>query len=236
MSSEPRRRRRHSPAVYRRRRLALVLAVIAVALLVWLLIAQPWSGQASSGSSPQPSATPSPTVTASEAPTGAQVEDEPTGNPGDAVPEVSDEPTAQAEDELQIAACSAAEVSVEAVTDKESYAAGEQPQLKIRLTNDSAAPCTMNVGTTQQSFTVTSGSDTWWRSTDCQAEPSDLTVTLDAGQEVESAEPVVWDRTRSSVGTCDGDRPQAPGGGASYHVDVSIGGIESTTSQQIFLY
>jgi hypothetical protein len=39
------------------------------------------------------------------------------------------------------------------------------------------------------------------------------------------------------VGTCaDAGRQSAPGGGASYHVSVEIGGISSTQSKQILLY
>ena len=82
-----------------------------------------------------------------------------------------------------------------------------------------------------------SGSDVWWRSTDCQSEPSDMVVLLAAGQTVTSAAPLTWDRTRSAVGTCDdADRQAAPGGGASYHVSVEIGGIGSTQSKQMLLY
>ncbi|MNY65604.1 hypothetical protein D3C86_2028970 [compost metagenome] len=95
----------------------------------------------------------------------------------------------------------------------------------------------MNVGTSAQSFTVTSGDDIWWRSTDCQSEPSDMIVLIGAGQTVSSAAPLTWDRTRSAVGTCaDGNRPMAPGGGASYHLSVEIGGIASTEPKQFLLY
>ena len=96
----------------------------------------------------------------------------------------------------------------------------------------------MNVGTATQVFTITSGSDTWWRSTDCQSEPSDMVVLLAAGQTVSSATPLVWDRTRSAVGTCaaDANRPKAPGGGASYHLAVEIGGIPSAQTRQLLLY
>jgi hypothetical protein len=64
-----------------------------------------------------------------------------------------------------------------------------------------------------------------------------MVVTLEAGQNVTSAEPVTWDRTRSDISTCDQEnRPRAPGGGASYHVDVSIGGFDALNSSQILLY
>jgi len=126
---------------------------------------------------------------------------------------------------------------VEALSDADTYAAGQNPQLSIRLTNEGEVDCTLNVGTTTQVFAVTSGDDVWWRSTDCQSEPSDMIATIAAGQSVSSATPVVWDRTRSSVSTCDaGNRPVAPGGGASYHVTVEIGGIPAVASKQILLY
>jgi hypothetical protein len=55
-------------------------------------------------------------------------------------------------------------------------------------------------------------------------------VLLEAGQQVSSAAPLEWDRTRSSVDTCDGERPRATGGGATYHLSVSINGIASTNT------
>jgi hypothetical protein len=95
----------------------------------------------------------------------------------------------------------------------------------------------MNVGTSAQVFTITSGTDTWWRSTDCQKEPSDTVVVLAADQTVKSAVPLTWDRTRSSVSTCaSANRPRAPGGGATYHLAVEIGGITSTEDAQFLLY
>ena len=64
-----------------------------------------------------------------------------------------------------------------------------------------------------------------------------MVVLLAAGQTVASAAPLTWDRTRSSVSTCaDADRQRAPGGGASYHLAVEIGGIASTQSTQLLLY
>ena len=128
-------------------------------------------------------------------------------------------------------------MTVTPVTDQQTYATGQNPQLSISLTNNGTTDCTLNVGTSAQVFTITSGDDTWWRSTDCQTEPSDMVVLLAAGQTVSSAAPLVWDRTRSAVDTCSAaDRPRAPGGGASYHLQVEIGGISSTDSAQLLLY
>lgn len=210
-----------SAAVYRRRRLAvfggLVLVLAAVAVGIWLLIAQPWAPSDAADRTPSPK---------------SQASQTPTESP-------SDEPTASSTPDPTptVAACTASDVRVEAVTDAESYQADVQPKLSIRLTNTSDADCTLNVGSSTQTFTITSGSDTWWRSTDCQQNPSDMIVTLKAGEDATSVEPVIWDRTRSSVDTCgDENRPRAPGGGASYYVGVSIGGFDSETPTQILLY
>lgn len=213
--------RRSSPAVYRRRRLVvfggLILLLAAIGVGIWLVIAQPWADAA-------PGAAPTPTATASESPT-----PEPTD---DATP--SPEPT---ETDAAPAPCRGTDITVEAVADAESYPAGVLPELSISLANAGSAACTLDVGSATQVFTVTSGEDVWWRSTDCQENPSSMVVTLEAGQTVTSAEPVVWDRTRSDVATCDQEnRPRAPGGGASYHVAVSIGGLDAVNSRQILLY
>jgi cytoskeletal protein RodZ len=229
-------RRRHSPAVYRRRRLALLLlAVLVIAGVVWLLIAQPWSGAATDtsgeaeGSQQQQDTADSLPVPTSQATSGGTD----TGVVEGAVVEGATPTPGATPTALP---CVASEISVAAVTSADTYAGDQKPQFSITLTNN-GADCTLNVGTTAQSFTVTSGDDVWWRSTDCQSEPSDMVVMIAAGQTVSSAAPLTWDRTRSAVGTCaDGNRPLAPGGGSSYHLSVEIGGIGSTEPQQFLLY
>lgn len=234
MSGEPP-RRRHSPAVYRRRRIVLIVALVAVAALVWLLIAQPWRGTAAENPSPKPTVT---RAAATDLPVPDTSTPSATATP-QATAEAAPEPSATASAGATPTAkpCVPRDISVEALSDQETYEPGQNPQLSIQLTNNGATDCTLNVGTSGQSFTIVSGSDVWWRSTDCQTEPSDMVVLLAAGQSVASAAPLTWDRTRSSVSTCaDGDRQNAPGGGASYHLSVEIGGIASTQSTQILLY
>ncbi|MCK2034509.1 hypothetical protein KZC51_00045 [Microbacterium sp. SSW1-49] len=214
---------RPSAAVYRRRRVvllgSLVLFLAAIGVGVWLLIAQPWAQGAD-----QPTSTP--TTSESETPAA-------TPSAGDESP--SPDPTAPATP--AIVACTAKDVEVAAITDADSYAAGVLPKLSISLTNKSTTDCTLDVGSSTQTFTVMSGSDVWWRSTDCQENPSSMIVTLKAGTTVTSKEPVTWDRTRSSVETCDQEnRQRAPGGGASYHVEVAIGGFTGLDTKQILLY
>lgn len=210
--------RRHSPAVYRRRRLAVLLVVVLVlagaGAGIWLAVAQPWH----TASAPATTSTPTSGAGQSESP-------EPSASPE---PKPSSTP--------ELVACTAEDVEVRAVTDADTYAADALPQLSIALENVGGQDCTINVGSSTQKFTISSGSDVWWRSTDCQTDPSDMIVTLKAGTDVSSVTPVVWDRTRSSVDTCDQkNRPRAPGGGASYHLAVSIGGFDSAVTKQIIL-
>ena len=210
--------RRHSPAVYRRRRLmVLLIALIVIAGIVWLLIAQPWRAIGAMVGEDEP--TPSPTATATEAGE--------TPSPSPSPTETEDGPPKE---------CDPKVIVVEPLTDKTEYGSDEKPKLSMRLTNSGDVDCTFNVGTTQQVFTVTSGSDVWWRSTDCQSKPSDSTVTLKAGQKVKSAEPLVWDRTRSSVDSCgDESRPVAGAGGATYGLSVKIGDVESESARSFIL-
>lgn len=222
-------RRRPSPAVYRRRRLVVLLAALVVIAGIVLLVWQPWNASAREPDEQRtPVATHSPASTSTGTPTPS--------TPPMPSPEASAAEEGSGDDPAAVVECAKGTVEVAAVTDKGTYAAGENPQLSISLTNKGGSPCTMNVGTTTQTFTISSGDDVWWRSTDCQTEPADQIVTLDAGQTVTSAAPLTWDRTRSSVSTCgEAGRQTAPGGGSSFHLKVSIGGVESTESKQFVL-
>ena len=229
--SSPSPRKRPSKAVYRRRRLVLLLGVLVVAgVVAWLLIAQPWAGVAADAA-PAPSkstAAPEKAATALPVPEGSVT---PKATKTPAVADSADpDPSSTA------TPCVARDITVAPVTDQEAYPQDADPKFSIALTN-TGEDCTLNVGTSTQVFTVTSGEDTWWRSTDCQTKPSDMVVLLAAGQTVQSATPLEWDRTRSSVSTCDsGDRQRAPGGGSSYFLAVEIGGIVSTETTQFLLY
>lgn len=201
---------------------AVILLVAVVGVAVWLLVARPWANAAE--------ATPSPSAPASES-------SSPDPTAGESPAAESPAPESSAEETPGIVACEAKDVEVAAVTDADTYDPGVMPQLSISLTNRGSTDCAIDVGSTTQRLTVSSGSDVWWTSTDCQENPSSMVATLTAGATVTSKVPVVWDRTRSSVETCaDENRPRAPGGGSSYHVAVEIGGFKGTTTKQILLY
>ncbi|KZE89438.1 hypothetical protein AVP41_02233 [Microbacterium sp. TNHR37B] len=219
--------------MYRRRRLAVVVVLLlivggAVALAVW----QPWRGWG--GGDPAGAApTAAPRDTPRATPTGTASAGVPTPTLSAPTPSAPASPKPSSPSPgpspSSIAVCSPGEVTVTAKTDKGSYGGGEKPQLTISVVNESDAPCVMNVGTATQSFIIESGSDTWWRSTDCQSDSSDQVVQLDPGKEVATVTPLVWDRTRSSVDTCGKDRQKALPG--YYTLTVSIGGVDSEAAQ-----
>ncbi len=194
----------------------VLLGLIAVIVAVVLIIVRPGSSQggepdAAGGGSPatSPESTDDPA-----APTA--IPTEPTAADGDA--------------------CAEKNIVVEAVTDKAAYEAGEQPQLSVTITNTGKNVCVLNAGTKAQVFTIKSGQEVYWLSTHCQVDPIDAEVSLTPDTPISSSVPIVWDRTRSSVDTCQGPREAVPAGGASYHLEVSIDGFTSPATKQFQLY
>jgi hypothetical protein len=156
----------------------------------------------------------------------------PTTTPGPAASASPD-----AETSSSGAACDPSVVQVESLTDALEYGPGELPQLSLSVTNTGPTACTLNAGTSVQLFTITSGSDVWWRSTDCQTGAADAPVVLEPNVPLSSTTAVPWERVRSAPSTCaDATRSAAPAGGASYVLTVTVDGIESASPKQFFLY
>jgi hypothetical protein len=221
MSTNPVPARRHPPQVYRRRRLMVLLGLVAVVIAIVLIIVRPGASQgdepdaAAQGSTP--SATPHATDATSPAtPPPTVIPTEPTDTDGDR--------------------CKEGALLVEAVTDKSVYEAGEQPALSVTITNIGKNVCVINAGTKAQVFTITSGTEVYWLSTDCQVDPVDAEVSLTPGAPISSSVPIVWDRTRSSIDTCQGPREAVPAGGASYHLAVTVDGFAAEATKQFQLY
>jgi hypothetical protein len=189
-----------SPSVYWRRRLVVLLGLIAVIVVIVLIVVRPGQGSPGGGETPTPSDTPAPTSTPTPTFTSAAGGD----------------------------TCNPAQVAIEAITDSNSYAAGVQPKLSMSITNIGSAPCTFDVGTAAQEYIITSGSDRIWSSKDCQTGASANPVILAPGLE-QTTTPFPWDRTRSSTTTCSGTRPAAVAGpdGPTYRLQVKLGDIES---------
>lgn len=134
------------------------------------------------------------------------------------------------------AECGAGQLQVVAYTDKDSYAAGELPQLSLSIENIGDKPCVKNLGTSQMVFEVQSGAETVWLSTDCQQQADDRLVQLQPGQKLTTAT-LQWDRTRSAPDTCElQEREQVAGAGAAYHLLVAVSGVPAQESKQFLLH
>jgi len=198
------------PSVYWRRRLLVIAGLLAVVVVVLLIVFRPGV----------PDAAETPLPTDSSTPSGAPDDEAAGGGTGDS------------------AACAPSAIELTPVTDSASYGPENLPQLSMTITNTSASACTIDGGTDAQVYVIWSGTeankDVIWRSTDCQEGATSVRRELQAGESV-STTPFSWDRTRSSESTCGGNRPQVAAGGASYHLEVSLGDAESEDSKQFLL-
>lgn len=181
MSEKPVRPTHPSAKVYRRRRLTVLIAgLLVIGLLIWGGIAlasalRPGPGEATT---PQdaPSKTPDPG----------------TPSPGD--------PAAQQSPEAATTpnGCTPEDVTVAASTLQATHGPSQNPVLIMTIKNEGKSECTVNVGTSQQEFTVMSGNDRIFSTSDCLADPSDVELTMAAGSS-ETAR-FTWERVRSAPG------------------------------------
>ena len=192
-------------SVYVRRRLIVLLGLVAVIAAIVLIIVRPGSS------------TPNDTKDVKV--------------PSD----VAETPKADPKKSGEPVACAQSALEVVPVTDQGSYGEGEYPQLSLTVKNTGKDACVADLGTAGMSFTVSSGSDDVWRSTDCQTGAESLPVVLKAGETLES-EAIPWDRTRSSNETCEITRDPVVAGGASYHLSAGAGGAEGEETAQFLLY
>ncbi len=213
---------RPSAAVYRRRRLLALLVVVAVIAVVVIIVSNLGRGTAETAA---PGATPS--------------ADAASGDSGDAAAEPAPDPSPSASAGTETNAdgsCAAGQLTVTPVTDAASYKAGVLPKLSFTVTNTGMEPCTANLGTTTQVFTISSGSDVYWKSTDCQTGAEDAEVEL-AARTPQTSSPFEWSRQRSSTTTCqEKERPAVPAGGATYTLSVEVAGVKSAEPKSFLLY
>ena len=168
-----------SARVYRRRRLAVLIALlVAIGLLVWAGF-----GVASVLRPADPGAT--------GQGTGAVA-----GGTGSASPQPSQENTNEPTPEPT--SCLDGDVSLRASTAQGTHGPAENPVLVMTITNEGKFDCSVNVGTSQQDFSVTSGSDRIFSTSDCVQDPTDTEITIKPGAS-ETAR-FTWTRVRSAPG------------------------------------
>lgn len=197
----------HSKKIYLRRRLILLAILISIPIIVLLIIFRPGS-------------------------TGGVSDRKEVTLPSDLA---ADGKTNSKSSESDTPGCKKGDINVTAVANKASYAPGENPEIWMTISNSGTEPCVIDLGTKELSFEITSGSETYWSSTDCQTGADSREVILEPGNPL-STEPLVWDRTRSSPETCNTERAAVPADGAAYHLFATANAVKSSESWQFLLY
>ena len=186
-----------SARVYRRRRITVaVLALVLIGLLAWGISAVVGMFSAEQPQAPQ---TQGQNVQASPSPSGGEQADEASQN-----------------------LCKSGEIEVVASLDKRNYAPEENPVLTLSIENTSKRDCEINVGTSQQEFLISSGSDRIFSTVDCLANSEDVLLKFAAGQK-ESAK-FSWDRKRSAPGCKAINAQPLPG---TYKFTAALGEVTS---------
>lgn len=214
-----------SPEVFRRRRIVVGVALLVVlALVVWAVIAVVGfftkSPEAAAPPAPAASSSSAPATTASAEASGSASGNAAASEPGSAPPSSSEAGSASAQAAGD--SCSSDDIELTAATDKGTYASAEKPVLEMKIQNTGSEDCTVNVGTSQQEFSIVSGSDRIFSTTDCRTDASDSDMTLKAGA-TESAH-FTWDRLRSAPGCKDVETKPRPG---TYTFSAKLGDVES---------
>jgi hypothetical protein len=208
------------PSVYWRRRAIALGAVLVVVIVVVLIVVGRGNG-ATPAAAPSASAGTSGSSSSSSAPAASSSKASPSPSPS-------------ASAAADGAACTKDQIELTPVVDKTAYGPTEDPKIAMSITNTGSNSCHMDLGSAQQVLTISSGEEQYWSSKDCQTNGTDQDVTIKAGQKLTTPS-IAWDRTRSSASTCDASRPSVTGGGASYHLSVAVGNIESAKSVQFIL-
>ena len=213
---------RPSASVYRRRRLVVAIgALVVLALVLWGVVAGVKA--ISHAMSPKPASSAQQTP-GSGTPT-ASGDGEASSDPSDtSAPGTTGTPVGANPD----GSCPSGAVKVTASTSKQSYGAKEKPEFVLTLRNTLKVACTTNVGTTQQEFLVTSGSDRIFSTKDCPDKPADLQYTLEPGQD-ETAR-FTWGRERSLPNCAPIATEPRPG---TYTLQISLGKTASDKVQFI---
>lgn len=218
------------PVVYWRRRALVLAALLVVVLVVVLIVVGRGSGATSAAPSASASAGAGSGAGASSAGSAGS------GSSRSAAPKPAASASAAATKPAAAdgSTCTKDQIVLTPVLDKSAYGPTEDPKIAMSIKNSGTNSCHLDLGSAQQVLTISSGQEQYWSSKDCQTGGTNQDVTIKSGQTL-TTPAIAWDRTRSSTSTCDSSRPAVTAGGASYHLQVAVGNLESKTSVQFIL-
>lgn len=220
------------PVVYWRRR-ALVLGALLVVVLVVVLIVV-GRGNGATPAAPSASASAGAGSGAGASSAGSAGSGSGSGSSRSAAPKPSASAAATKPAAADGSTCTKDQIVLTPVLDKSAYGPTEDPKIAMSIKNSGTNSCHLDLGSAQQVLTISSGQEQYWSSKDCQTGGTNQDVTIKSGQTL-TTPAIAWDRTRSSTSTCDSSRPAVTAGGASYHLQVAVGNLESKSSVQFIL-
>jgi hypothetical protein len=123
-----------------------------------------------------------------------------------------------------VTTCRKQDLQVTAATDAPTYPSGSLPRLSAVVRNTSGRPCRFRTAPAQRVWTIVSGQDQVWTSSDCATPGGAARSRLKAGHTIAYA--LVWNRHRSAKG-CPAQTPAASPG--TYQLRVSVNGVAAAT-------
>ncbi len=212
------------PEVYwRRRAMAAVLAIL-VGWFAWTEI----NGHIGANAAPSPNSsgttTPAPTTsgTPTPAPTPTPTKTKAAAKPKPAKTSAAPAKTSATSTVAAVPRCPNSAIKLTVSTDHTVYGPGVLPHLALEVENVGTTSCTIDVGTANRKFVITSGSDQIWSSSDCSKHEPNVAV-FKAKQAVGYSH--VWNRQRSSSIGCAASGTEARPG--TYKVVGKVGGLTS---------
>jgi hypothetical protein len=225
-----------SSAVYWRRRLALLTAVLVLVVITVLVLNSNGSDHAASADGG--STHPSPSAHSSSAANGTTSSASPAGDRHAVVTAPARRPITRAhtsspaapppapQSSTPPAVCDPARLKVAAVVGNTQYRVGQQPILMLQVTNIGTTQCVQNLADSQVVLTVYNGESRVWSSHDCQVEPGTDARELAPGRPVRVM--ITWSGL-SSQPKCAGTRQRV--GAGSYTLYATLSGHRGTAAQ-----
>ncbi|PZS31017.1 MAG: hypothetical protein DLM59_10540 [Pseudonocardiales bacterium] len=206
------------PAVYWRRRLAL----LGILVLVFVVVRACAGGDTSTAGSAKAAKTKHPSAQLGAA--------GPPHTPLVASPSSSAEPSPSPRPSPKPAAvalpagglCTDAEIQLTVATDAPTYHVGAKPKLTMKLSNIGARPCRRDLGAPATELIITSGTAHTWSTDDCEPGGAPAITLL---QPRETRTFVIPWSGRRSVAKCAGSRPAAAAG--TYRLQARLGTVRS---------
>lgn len=120
-------------------------------------------------------------------------------------------------------------------SEQAAFDTGINPFFGYRITNIGEKDCIFDVGAKDTYLKVTSGSEAIWTSADCDRTALISTVVTLKSNEALSSPLSDWYRVKSSSTGCGAEQTPVTAGGASYHLNVEVGGVSSKETSQFIL-